>query len=86
MTNHLRAAGIRNSVLEQIPEIIKTCRECRIWVTPAPATQQSVTLPARFGQQVESDLLFYKEHIIFHSICRAVPRHASKVVSCEQEQ
>ena len=86
MTNNLRAAGIRNSVLEQIPDIIKSCRECRIWATPAPATQQSVTLPERFGQHVESDLLFYKDHIIFHSICRAVRWHAGKVVSSKQEQ
>ena len=87
MTKTLRAAGLPNRILDTIPDVIKTCRECRMWAAPpAPATQQSITLPERFGQHVESDLMFYKQYIIFHSVCRCTRWHAGKAVPSKQEQ
>ena len=86
MTNTLRAAGIGNKILGEIPAIIKTCRECRVWATPGAATQTSITLPERFGQHVEGDILFYKKAMVFHLICRASRWRAGRQVLSKAEQ
>ena len=70
MTQTLKACGIAQSTLDKIPGIISTCRECRVWAKGGKATVPSVTLSERFNQHVECDLMFYKQHIIFHLMCR----------------
>ena len=86
MTRNLKAAGLPNSVLERIPDTVKTCRECRVWQTPGNNVIPSVTLPERFGQHVETDLMFYKQYIICHCIDRCTRWHASSEVPNKEEQ
>ena len=81
MTQVLRAAGITQKVLDMIPEIIQTCAECRKWQRPTHATQHALSASVAFNQHVEFDLLFYRQHIICHAICRATRWHAATVVT-----
>ncbi|CAE7353799.1 RE1 [Symbiodinium sp. CCMP2592] len=84
MTQILRAAGVSNRVIEMIPDIINTCRECRKWARPGPNTQHALTASLRFNQHVEVDLLFYRTHIVLHLICRATRWHGGCVVQSKQ--
>ena len=83
MHNILHAAGVTNSVLELIPNIVKTCRECAKWTSPGNDTVASITLPTAFNEHVECDLLFYRQHIVLHCICRCTRWHAGKEISAK---
>ena len=71
MTSVLRNAGIPEEVISYIPDIISTCRECRKWAPKAKDTQPSVSLAMNFNEVVETDLLFCREFVVHHFICRA---------------
>ena len=86
MTTTLRACGIAGKVVEKIPGIVSTCRECRVWAKGGNATIPSVTLSERFNQHVECDLLFYKQFIIFHLIDRCTRWHAAKIIENKFEE
>ena len=86
MTNVLKSVGLPASVLDLIPDITKTCRECRVWAQPGHDTIPAITMSIRFGQHVEGDLLFYKDRIVFHLLFRATRRHAGTEVQSEEEQ
>ena len=81
MTQVLRAVGVKQRILDMIPEIIQTCAECRKWQCPAPATQHALSASLAFNQHVEFDLLFYRQHIVCHAICRATRWHAATAVA-----
>ena len=85
MTNALKAAGIGKEILDMIPDIIHTCRECRAWASAGSDTIPSITLAIKFNEYVEVDLMFYKQLIIFHLICRATRWHASSEVENREE-
>ena len=86
MTNTLKAAGLPPRILDEIPKVVQSCRECSTWTKPAPDTHTSITTPTRFSQYVEVDLMFYETWIIFHAICRATRFHAAKAVPNKMEQ
>ena len=84
MTQILKHAGVSNRVIELVPQIIQTCVECRKWQRPGPATQHAMTASLKFNQHVECDLLFYRQFITFHCICRATRWRAATVVSAKE--
>ena len=86
MTNTLRLAGISQSTLDGIVDVVKTCRECRSWETPGTATQQTLTLPDHFNQYVEGDILFWMKFMIFHFVNRCTRWHAGSDVASKTEQ
>ena len=86
MERTLRAAGLPNRILEEIPKVVKTCRECRMWQTPAPASQTTATLPEKFNEHVEADILFYRTYMICHCICRASRWHAGRECHSKTER
>ena len=47
MQRTLKTAGLPNEVLDMIPDIIRTCRECRVWSPAGRDTQTSTTCPER---------------------------------------
>ena len=71
MISMLRAAGVPEEVTSRVPNIVATCRECRQWQQRPRDTQPSVSLACSFNEIVETDLLFYKQDIIHHFVCRA---------------
>ena len=68
----LQAAGLDNVRLDMIKAVVDTCRECRAWKRPGNAIIASVSIPTKFNEEGEADLLFYKRHIAFHIIDLAI--------------
>eukprot|EP00959_Pyramimonas_sp_CCMP1952_P057349 1197046-Pyramimonas_sp.AAC.1 len=65
------------------PNLIKgvcdTCRACRAWGEPGHTVLPSTALPGNFNEDVECDLMFYKqEHNIFHITGRCI-RYATGI-------
>ena len=82
MTNLLKHAGLGENVIKLIPDIINTCKECGAWTSRPKDTQPSVSLAMRFNEAVETDLLFYKEHVIHHMLDRATRWHSAVISPC----
>lgn len=77
MRNIVQACGLPNKVLDIVPGIVDTCRECRAWEAAGPATQSVVRISYKFNEHVEVDLMFYKQFIVFHMIWRCTRWHAA---------
>ena len=86
MTNLIKNAGLPNEVLQEIPNIISTCRECRSWQSKGKDTIPSITLATHFNEFVEWDLMFYKQFIVNHEIDRCTRWHASCEVPSKHDQ
>ena len=80
MQNLLSRAGVRKEVIDLIPDIVDTCVACRAWHRPLPDAQASVSLSDTFNQEVECDLLFIYNFIIFHLIDRCIRWHVARLV------
>ena len=59
MRQLLQAAGVRDDVLALIPDIVDTCRACRMWKRPAAKAEATVRLVEEFNEVVQHDLLFH---------------------------
>ena len=86
MNIFLDTVGVKQEVLDLIPQIVDTCRICRQWAQPGPANVCSVDIPDTFNAQVECDLLFVKgrdgvSYTIFHMLCRCTRWDAGKVIA-----
>lgn len=82
----LKASGLPADVTDRIRDIVNTCRECRMWAAAGNATVSSISLPMKFNEKVEGDLLFYKAVVIMHLICRCTRWHAGQVIENKTEQ
>jgi len=69
MINFLKRVGVPDRVIAIIPEICDTCKICREWQKPGPANVASVSLPDKFNEQVECDLLFVRKKISSFTCC-----------------
>ena len=72
MRGILQRAGIDAVRLDMIKSVVDTCRECRAWQRPGNEVVQSVSLPTKFLEEGEADLLFYKKYIAFHIVDRTL--------------
>ena len=81
MERVLHHAGVPAEVIRLVPDIVSTCRECRAWAAPGPAPTPAIELTTKQNDQVEADLMFYKDLIVFHMIDRADRWHAGQLVS-----
>ena len=70
MEKVLGAAGLPSTVLEHVPSIIETCRECRVWQKPGPSITPSVEIVTDPNQEVEGDIMFYKRYQAWHMVDR----------------
>ena len=73
----LSAAGLDEARLSLIKPIVDTCRECRCWQRPGNKNVVSASLPTKFLEEGECDIMFYNsnagpEKKIFHIIDRAI--------------
>jgi hypothetical protein len=64
MRKILITAGIGESELKLIPQIVQTCRVCRAWTRPLPANVSSVDFADRFNKRVEVDLMFIYDYVV----------------------
>ena len=81
MERVLSAAGVSPAILSQIPAVLDTCRECRAWQKPGPDPSPTVELATRQDEYIEADIMFYKEHMIWHMIDRADRLHAATEIT-----
>ena len=77
----LDRAGVPNEVLKLIPAITQTCGACRNWAKPQPENVTNVDLPDYFNHQVEADLMFVYDNIIFHCIDRCTRWYHSLLIT-----
>ena len=80
MRRLLSNAGLPERVLVLLPDICDTCSVCRKWAHPLPTSVASVNVAESFNLQVELDLMFYRDKVIFHMIDRCTRWHATKEV------
>ena len=71
MKRLLSLAGVPASVTSQVGTVVDTCRICRSWARPAPKSVATSRISERFGEVVQSDLLFYKRKVILHVVDEA---------------
>ena len=86
MQRFLERVGVTQQVLDLIPEIVETCRVCRMWSKPGPRNVCSIDIPDRFNEQVKCDLLFVYEHSILHLLCRCTRWHAAVEVQDKRDE
>ena len=67
-------------MLDLIPEIIETCRACRLWQRAGPRPIASLALAKVFNEGIQCDLLFYETYIVFHIIDKCIRWHAGREV------
>eukprot|EP00959_Pyramimonas_sp_CCMP1952_P190224 3979240-Pyramimonas_sp.AAC.1 len=69
----LSKLGPDNARLNLIKGVGDTCRERRAWDKPGHTVMPSTALPGKLNEEVECDLMFYRqEHNIFHIIDRCI--------------
>jgi hypothetical protein len=85
MNRLLSAAGCPNTTLQLIPEIVDTCRACRLWHQPLSRPVGSSNMALNFNEQVQCDLLFYLTHIVFHALDSCTRWHISMEVEGKTE-
>ena len=70
MKTLLTAAGVSPEIMVLVQQIVDTCDICRNWTRPGPRTVTSATVTTRFNEEIQVDLLFYRDKIILHMIDR----------------
>ena len=85
-TKVLSNSGMPRAVLDRVRGVVANCRECRAWAFAGKRTIASTSLPTRFSEIAEGDLLFYKSAVILHLIDRCTRWRAAKVVESKSEQ
>ena len=77
----LSRVGLDNVRLNMIKDVVDSCKTCRDWARPGNANMSSVSLPLKFNEETEVDLLFYKDKIICHMADRCIRWSAAKEIS-----
>ena len=89
MRQVLQSAGLPNSVLDKIPQVIDTCRECRQWSRPAHETIPTLRMTTRFQRTCGSRYPFLSRVRcipLINLICCATRWHAAAVIRSKQEE
>ena len=64
----LRAAGVPPAVLSLVKATVDTCVVCRSWQRPGPRAVTSSSMPVRFNETVQVDILFVFNKMALHII------------------
>eukprot|EP00974_Lingulodinium_polyedra_P079264 7677553-Lingulodinium_polyedra.AAC.1 len=75
MTHILAAAGVPQTTLQLVPQIVETSRACHMWAKLGHRAIATATLSVRFNERVQCDLLFYEQYIVFNMIDEAIRWH-----------
>ena len=76
MIKILQQAGLPQRILDEVHNIVDTCRVCRTWAKPLPSSIASVAVPTAFNEQVEGDIMFYKKFMILNLLDRTTRWHS----------
>eukprot|EP00974_Lingulodinium_polyedra_P116020 11157632-Lingulodinium_polyedra.AAC.1 len=75
MTHIISAAGVPQSTLQVVPQLVEARRACRVWSKPGPKAIATATFSVRFHERVQCDLLFYEQYIVFNMFDEAIRWH-----------
>ena len=85
MKKILRSAGMPEEIVEQVSQVVHTCRICRRWERHSPKSQVSMRLADRFNEAVQFDLIEYTEdgaeYYIIHLLDEATRFSTADIVS-----
>ena len=84
MERTLKTAGVPQKILDLVPAVIDTCRECRAWASSKADVTPSVELTTQPNEQVEGDILFYKRYVIWHMVDRCDRWHAAEEIPTKE--
>eukprot|EP00959_Pyramimonas_sp_CCMP1952_P379081 7940517-Pyramimonas_sp.AAC.1 len=74
--NEIALDSVRRNLIKGVCD---ACRECRAWDKPGHTIMPSTALTSKLNEEVERDLMFYKqEHNILHIIDRCI-RYAAGI-------
>ena len=76
MSNLLKHAGAPTTAIKLLPEIVDTCRICRMWKRPTPKSVTTTRLAEKFNEAVQWGILFYKKAMLSHLLDEAVRWYA----------
>ena len=79
--DRFNAAGVPADVVALVPGVVDTCRECRAWQRGGPDITPSVELTTKQNEQVEADILLYRDYMIWHMSDRADRWHAATPIT-----
>ena len=77
MTHMLTAVGVPQATIDMVPQIVETCRACRMWARPGPRAVATATLSTQFNERVQCDLLFFETYAVFNMLDEAIRWHAA---------
>jgi len=80
MSNLLKHAGAPTTAIKLLPEIVDTCRICRMWKRPTPKSVTTTRLAEKFNEAVQWDILFYKKLMLSHLLDEAIRWSAVSVI------
>ena len=65
-------------VLDLLPQVTDTRRQCLDWARPGQVTRASCHVADKPGDELETDLPSFKKNIIVHVVCRCTRYHAAR--------
>eukprot|EP00435_Cladocopium_sp_Y103_P057491 s245_g19.t2 len=81
MIQLLKTAGIPQNVLDLVPEVVDTCRVCRLWQKPSSDNVAVNRVVTGFNLEVEGDLIFIT-HGSIHTVLHLVDRGTRWSFTC----
>ena len=81
MKELLQTAGIPAPVIAQVQSVVDTCRICRNWTDTMPKAVLSGTVIPAFNEEVKFDLVFWKVHIVLHSLEPCIRFAAGNIIT-----
>ena len=81
MIQSLKIAGIPQNVLDIVPEVVDTCRVCRLWQRPSSDNVAVNRVVTGFNLEVEGDLIFII-HGSIHTVLHLVDRGTRWSFTC----
>ena len=91
MKRFLEKVGVSEVTIANIPNIVQACPVCREWSRPGPSNISTTSVPDKFNQQVEVDLIEVnhiidsKHHRILHMVDRCTRWQATTEVPNKEE-
>lgn len=80
MSTLLKHAGAPPSALKPSPEIVSTCRVCRMWKRSTPKSTTNTRFAEKFNGIVQWDILFYKKMMMSHFGDEAIRWSAASIL------
>ena len=80
MNDILSVAGVPESALNLIQQVVDNCHVCRLWQKPGKRSIALGRLTTNFNEVVQTDLLFINKWIILHLVDEATRWSMTKVL------